>query len=649
MKVKPCTVLTGYWLFTKGMLRWLTILLTGLAAVTWAMWPGSDPLPPKLTAAVLDPDGLEAQFNQTLKIKRVRIFDAGGAAVLDQYLGGVRRSALRVYLNWPLPGEYTLTVSGSWGELKKRLRVAASKKELVTAQLLAPFDGSQKDTAQQNAAVAAGGTMTCALIIRQNGPGPSRLSGVLNLAPGLELIPQGLPQWVDVTNRDGRTELNFKRELHAPGQDLSLILRVHSPNQGRYAITARIQSQSGQSPTKNLNLKSEFSFVPPVELASKLEIKGRWLPTGIDGLFDSRKQPDTIYYKAPYLRKIIRWLGVPDERLSYWMPYAYHSIALQNVSDYHLPLVVKSRLIELDGERTPKAFHPPDIYSGGLGDNAVTAAVSLSPTGSQRVVLPIFITSSPHLGKYRLRVMVYAMGSSQPLKTLTMPLKVTGLDFTAMACTLASLLVSLVALGVLAWRFKPLLASFKVRQVVIIALFGALTFAGVNLPLKVFGALFYGLLGPFSVLVIGLFNEVLYYALLVTIVRMIPSPGVVSLLTLVRYLLSVLITGGFHLSDFMYVGTSIAVKESALYLTGVTRKSSGFNWSWPAVCVLAMVLALGDSLLNLTSIYVHMVLFRLYFADWFITLNVLFNGMAYTMLGVWLGKRFSNRLIWAEE
>lgn len=629
----------------------LLIGLAVLAAAVWLLWPEGHRQPPRVLEARVAADGLVIRLDRAIAVDRVRIREESGGVLLAQRLGGVRRSSLRLHLSWPRTGAYLIHISGPRGELRHRVRVADKWDQPLSVRLLAPYDGadSAAATGENDAVVAAGGMISCALVISNTRPVPSRVSGRVSLSPGLELLPDNLPGWVEVERNGAGVGLVFSHRLQALGEDLALVFRVRSRQEGHRSVSAVVIGGRPEDPEQICRLSAGLDFLSPTALAAKIEVAGHWLPTGMDGLFDRRKQAGTIYYRSPVLRRLARWLGVTDDRASYWMPYTFQSLTLVNNFGSNLALLIKSRITGLNDGRTPGAFIPPDIYTGSQADNTVTAAVIIPPGRKQRVVLPIFITAPPRPGHYRRQVTIYPMGGDRALKTLDLPLHVTGMDHTALICTLASLAVSVLALSFLACRFKRLLGGLKVRQVVIVALFGSLTFAGVNLPIKVFGALFHGLLGPFSVLVTGFFSELLYYAFLVALIRTIPRPGVVSLLTLVRYLLAVLVTGGFHLTDFLYVGTSIAVKETALYLAGVTRVGEGFKWTWSHVSLLALLLALGDALLGAASIYVHMVLFRLYFADWYIGLNIIVNGLIYTALGVWLGKVFSDRLVWAEE
>lgn len=265
------------------------------------------------------------------------------------------------------------------------------------------------------------------------------------------------------------------------------------------------------------------------------------------------------------------------------------------------------------------------------------------------MAVPIFITSEPLPGEYRRRVTIKPMAGSNPIMVLESPLYIRTMNWRALFFTVAAIAAMVLGFAVLAFNFKRLMAGMKIRWVVIIALFGSLNFVGVTLPIRVFGAMVQGLLGPFSGLMTGLFSDLLHFALTVALIRLIPRPGVVALSALVRYLLATIITGGFQITDLVYLGSAIAVNESALHLAGVTRKKDDFVWNWPNMCLLATLLALGDAFLNATSLYLHTVVFRMYFADWYIALNVVVNGLVYTSLAVLLGKRFSDRLIWAED
>jgi hypothetical protein len=278
---------------------------------------------------------------------------------------------------------------------------------------------------------------------------------------------------------------------------------------------------------------------------------------------------------------------------------------------------------------------------------AITA--TLAPQSVTKIIMPVFIHSTPHPGVYDRHIHLYPMGNSLPILHEVRPLYVTRTDTTAISVTLASLVLSIGGLVFFVLKFRGLIAGMPVRHLVVISFFGAVTFAGINVPLRIFNSLIAALFGPFSVLITGFFNDLIYFSMIVALLRLIPRPGVVTLVFLVRYLLSGMMLGGFHVLDLLFMGTSLVLKEAALYASGITREKDGFEWSFFNTLLTALLLGIADAAINATSVYLHVVFYRLYFADWYIFLSILFNGFVYTGIGVFFGRRFSNTLKMVQE
>ena len=638
------------------MRRWV-IILAGLllaAAVAGWWWSASRPQPPVIRKVAFVPHALVVALSRRSPVERILVSTPAGRTLGELRLAGVKRRRLRLALNWS-PGEsYVVQVSGPGGSDRRRVRAPRQAAGELSLELLIPFGGARRagemrgfaSRLSSQAVVMAQSLTTGALIIRNQRPGILRVE--IRLPDGARLDRRTLSPGLELRQRRGEQVLLYEKRLVRPQQTLPLIFRLRLPTPGYARLTARVEFRRGGQARRYLR-EARLQVLDRAHYARLVEVTGAWLPTGREGYFDRRKQPDTIYYRPEIFRRLGRWLGVGAQRASYWLPYTYQSLAVENLSGGALALMIKSRILPLEGEEIPLAFRPPDVFTGTLQDLSVAVSLGLEPGETARAVIPIFLTGPPRPGRYRRVITLHPMGSQVVLKRLEYPLYVASFNLTAWAFCLASLGISVLGFGVLGFGFRRLLAGLKIRWVVIVALFGSLTFVGVNLPMRMLGSLIYGLLGPFSALVLGFFNDLLYFSLLVALVRLIPRPGVVSLITLVRYLLSVMLTGGFNLTDFLFVGTSLVVKESAFWLAGVTRRGEAFSWSWRATAGLALCLGLGEAFLNLTSLYLHMVFFRLYFADWYLYLHVIFNGMIYTALGTFVGRSFSQRLVWAEE
>lgn len=644
-------------------LRWLGLTLGALALAGGAAWLLSTdrPAPPALDQVIFSPGQVRLVLDQAHPLERLTILDSGHGPVADLRLAGVVRRHLHAALDWRPGRDYEFVLLTSQGHsLRRRARAPATGDQDLEVSLLVPYDSRAAAGGQHQAgaaetyraAVPSGGSTTCALILRSHLDRPGMVRAEVVPRGPVRLVDSDLPSGARLIG-DGRDRrLSFTRRLTGTGEVHALVFRIQT----------RLETEPGDEPGLEARLSLEMdgrtrqyqrtvrlNVLTPAEMASRLEVLANRLPAASSGLVEDRAQAETLYFRPPLFKAVTRWFGVQEAAMPYWVPYTYQSLTLRNNSRDNLSLLINAKTLAQDRDQTPPAFYPPDLFTGTLRDMSVVVSASLLPGETARVAVPVFVNSPPLPGQYRRLVTITPMAGTQPIKTLESPLYVRAMNWNAFLFTLAAVVSALIGFAVLAWNFRRLLAGLKIRWVVIIALFGSLSFVGVNLPLRVFGSLIHGLLGPFSVLVIGLFNDLLYFSLLVALVRLIPHPGVVALSTLVRYLLSIMITGGFQITDLVFLGSSIAVKETALYLAGVTRRREAFVWSWPHLVGLAALLALGDAFLNAASLYVHIVVFRLYFADWYIMLNVVMNGVIYTSLAVLLGKRFSDRLVWAEE
>lgn len=635
----------------------LSAFLLALAAMAgWWCFSGKENSAVHIQRVDFTPGKVKVTLGERARLTRLAVRNAHGIVAAEQRYAGVKRQKVDIPMQWS-PGErYVLEIQVTGYHIKKKVRAPLGKAPGLWLDLIVPYDGEKKeqdprpfsDSQVSSAAIAGNVYTTCALLAKNYLRETIRLRGGIELPRGMGLEIDNLPVGVRLIESSAGKMLNIDGVTLGEQEILAIIFKIRLPKGGAGRIKAQITCDV-KSGKRAYEREINIHPLDPKKFASMIMVEAAHLPTGRTGYFDSRKKADTIYYKPQLYREITRWLGIGDDRNAYWLPYTYQSLTLRNNSEYDLGLLIDSKIEYLHQDQVPPPFRPPDLLSGAMKNHSVTVSLGLGAGDQARAVLPVYVRSPPNPGQYKRIVTITPMGSQAILAKLEYPLYVSGMNLTALGFTSASCFLSLIAFSALAVCFKPLLAGLKVRWVVIIALFGSLTFVGVNLPLRVFGSLIYGLLGPFGVLILGFFNDLLYFTLLVAVVRLIPRPGVVSLIILVRYLLSVMLTGGFQLSDFLYMGTSIMVKEAAFWLAGPTRQREEFSWSWQSTLFLAVFLGMGDAFLNASSLYIHMVLYRLYFADWFIWLNVAFNGVLYTMIGVFMGRAFSRRLVWVEE
>jgi hypothetical protein len=209
-------------------------------------------------------------------------------------------------------------------------------------------------------------------------------------------------------------------------------------------------------------------------------------------------------------------------------------------------------------------------------------------------------------------------------------------------------LTSTLALLWLVFNGRKLLGRFDVRSLVTIALFGASTFVAVKVPNIVFDDLVRAVMGPFSFFVIGLFNELLLYTLILALVILIPRPGAVALCIAVRFLLSSLVLGNFTLIGLLSAVSEVIVIETVLYLVGATRHASNqsddYPWQGRYLYGVGFACGLGQVLNSYVGFNLMTFLNRLFYADWYLLIYFLICGIGYTTIGAIAGVRLGTRL-----
>jgi len=182
--------------------------------------------------------------------------------------------------------------------------------------------------------------------------------------------------------------------------------------------------------------------------------------------------------------------------------------------------------------------------------------------------------------------------------------------------------------------------GFAAVELIQIALFGSAAFLLVGVPIRFLATLLNALLPIFSPFILGLYGQVVAVAILGALVVLVPRPGVVLLAGMTRFLLHGVFFGAVSPVDFLYVIPMLLTGEVCLWVTGVTRQ--------PDAPVTGARLALACSAMGLVAavllLSLEMSLFRLFFADWYVTLFLVLDGVLYPALGAWLGVRLGAAL-----
>ncbi|WP_028315077.1 hypothetical protein [Desulfatibacillum aliphaticivorans] len=598
--------------------------------------------------------GLTLQFENPVPVSMVEVLDSQGGVVLRQRFQGRPKKSLSLPMSWEPQALYTVQTGLKEGAVKTSVRAPRELLQGAAVHFAVPYSGREtpfslkglEESGEKASSAVQGAAVTGGLILRHYGHVPADYAMTISLPGELALLE--LPQNAKVVEEeDGRT-LHLHARMEAYSQLAYFVFRVMAEGNAPVTCRARVVRKDGAGESVYTRVVV-LSPIPMKEFRRRVQAANAQAPVSAKGLFDAKNQPDTLFFGTKIFRQLGRILGTTPPPQNNFAPYTHQAVSLFNSGKEELSVLVTSRIVAHQTDRTPEAFYPPDRFTGKLKDQSAAVSATLPPQQSTTVIIPIFINGTPNPGIYDRKISIYPMGASLPVHEIVRPLYVTGTNLIAACVVCGSLILSLGGLIFFVLNFKKLIASASEQDLVVISFFGAVTFAGVNVPLRIFNSVITALFGPFAVLVLGFFNDLVYFSMLIALLRLIPRPGVATLTYLVRYLLAGMMLGGFHVLDFLYMGTALVLKESALYASGITRKGDQFEWTWFNTLAAALLLGAADALLNASSVYLHVIFYRLYFARWYIFLSILFNGFVYTGIGVYFGKRFSNTLKMVQE
>ncbi len=408
----------------------------------------------------------------------------------------------------------------------------------------------------------------------------------------------------------------------------------------------------------------DFIYAPGTEvkaLPTKKKQRGKgdfnWyiqnvlLPVDSYGIRDDRSAAGVVYVRDTSLesfRNRMTGEGATSWSAVFNHPATYILLELRNPKKDVRVLRFKAELVDrFTGEKVPglcTAGKVADDNAGeGWGEAAesteeTTALISLDGTTNQNVVLPLYIDYFKVLeGDYSMRVTVSGNGQEKVQEVPLTIAKKHSMGLMAVAFAFVCLLIVILACG----RIKRCIYKIGAKGAISVALFAALAFGGITLPTTIMGDLLHAFLGPFSGLVTGILSGILQYLLIMALLTLYRTPGTLSLMYLVKFMLSCLIFGNFSPLGILSCCVYIVVLETALYCSGFYAqeklKSQLLLW-------VALVMGIADAFITFVNLEQMMFFYRLYYADWYLALYMLINGVVYSSIGAWLGCRTGLKL-----
>ena len=618
-----------------------------------ASTPKEEPFTWKVTFFSL---GAKAQLNEEAPVQRLNAFNADGVMVARLNFPTPPRQTEPLYFEWREGETYTFEATLTTGDVDIQTVTAPRTYTQGSLEIAIPYGvGRQpesENTANNNqvALVLHDSEMTATVLVR-NGKIPATFALELCLPSTLTVVR--LPAGWQTEMTDAGTCLSTTGRFRVASEvwyrELALKTSTTTDSE-RQEISGvvRFTADTGQTWEQQTTVELRGATVP--EITQYLSIASIKMPTDATGAVDSKQREDTIYYPRP----LFSWLDTSPTNP--FEPTTYQTIRLHNQGEETIHVAVSSINRDIKTGEVVPFLTPPETANGGT--NQSVAFASLPGDEVTEIPLPIYFhptylkagkIEQAIPGEYTRDIAVKVWGSDATILREERPLHLIVPNQQALLVSLLAIISSTIGLAVVLKLHKQLFAGFTTKQLIVIALFGTTVFVAVTVPSTLFLNLIRALLGPISVLLTGLINETLYYALLTALLiyisgdpenarrgdqnRHSKGSGVILLVSAVRLLLGGVTFGLFTPMAIVYTGTSVLLLETGFLFV---RRRSLFVW--------AVVLGLCDAIAVYVNLQLAILLYRLFYADWYIILRILIEGFVYTFIGVLLGARLGRGL-----
>ncbi len=556
-----------------------------------------------MLAVDASPDGVEIRASAPLD--RVALATEDGAPVAARTLP---RPAIEVSLRAPLEAgaAYRLRASGASGAIE--VAVIGPPREPVAIAVAAPLGQERRPATNGDVfpvVLADGSTVEVGVVLTAREP--------------VE---------VDVVWPGGAQRV----ALGVPGAREVVRWSVDRPGPIPVTVVAGAQ-------TRRFTLDVERASLDDVRAA--LPIDAWAFPTDRRGRVDRARPADRVDLPASWWTHLLvttSWGWRPRDDQA---PWAHQAVTLRNDGTRPVDLAVSAWVVGADGAPAP-AFR--SRVRGAPSPGGAVATLLRVPAGAEATaVLPVFVeASSAEVGRYTRVIEVTPLGSSEPVHRVEAPLVLRRGSAWASGGFVLSVVASLLGLLALAARGRAWLSGRDTAELMTIALFGSLTFV-VAAASRLLGYGVATVLGPFAPLLTGLVDDAFRTCLLAALITLIPRPGVVTLASLVGWLLRGLALGSFHPADLLYLGSVVFFLEGGLWVVGLTRdpawREQGRGARWLR---LSLAFGVANALAVASGLVTTVVLYRLFLADWYVALMIGLHGFLYVVIGCFFAVGFAD-------
>jgi len=599
--------------------------------------------------------GAKVQFDEMAPVQRLSAFSADGVRVAQLNFPVPPRRTEPLYFQWNEGETYRFEATLSTGDLTLQSVTAPRTYTQGNLEIAIPYgaaiesDLGKASGNDQKALVLHESEMTATVLVT-NGNIPTTFD--LELCLPSTVTPVRFPDDWKRETMDAKTCLSTASRLGVASEVWyrELVLRTSTANPSdRQEISGivRFTTDAGQMWEQHATVQLRMATIS--EIAEHLSIESIEMPTDAMGTVDRKQREDTIYYPRP----LFSWLRTPQANA--FEPVTYQTVQLRNGGEETIHVVVSSTNTDTKSGETISFLAPPETVNGRTNRSVAFATL---PGGTvTEIPLPIYFhpvylsqgkIEQAIPGEYERDITVKVWGSDATVLREQRSLHLIVPNQQALLVSLLAIISSCIGFATVLRFHKRLFASFTTKHLIVIALFSTTVFVAVMVPSTLFLNLIRAILGPISVLLTGLINETLYYALLTALLIYIngdpkntdttnrertKGSGVILLVSAVRLLLGGVTFGLFTPMAIVYTGTSVLLLETGFLLV---RNRTLLAW--------AVVLGICDAVSVYVDFQLSILFYRLFYADWYIVLRILIEGFVYTFIGVLLGARLGRGL-----
>jgi hypothetical protein len=518
------------------------------------------------------------------------------------------------------------------------------------AQVILQVPYGIKNSGVRNSAglVAQDSTVASLFIVENYHPMP--LDVTLKIEIPKPLIPEATIEGIGIDETADSYLLQAAFRLVTEFDDWYQLVTIRIPETAKpdtYVIRAAARFTGmidGRPGEFELDQQAPVRVVAPSGLQNMLTVSDINIPADRDGNVDEKCAQNSLVLRSG-LGIWGKILGGRQEDET--APVAFAGITMANHADEDAIVLVDWQVLDRQTRKEAEGFQIPQEFFEfhGGGDDRVYSQVFIPAGETAECVLPIFADKHKVLPGYYLgRVNIRLFGSDATVHVNDFDLTVRKMNWASIATTLYAMGIALGVGILLVIRNRMIFRRFKSRWLILIALFGSAKFLVSLAPRFFLNELFNGLLGPFSVFATGLFREGITNLFVMALVVLIPMPGVVTLSMLISLVLFCLL-GGFNPVVILFMLVAMSTMEIGLYITGFTRRPEDHFTQRPKALMLAAIgMGTAGAFATFVDYNLYMLLYRLYYANWFIWTNILVVGFVYTAVFAPAGVILGNKL-----